>query len=281
VTWNPKRKTAAVEKRFRQSTDPLVKVVELNWRDNPRFPAMLERNRQRDLAERPDQYDHVWEGAYVTAVTGAYYAADLTKAKAEGRIGVVAADPLLTLRAHCDIGGTGAKADAFTIWIDQFVGQQVRVLDYYESVGQPMAAHAEWLRSKGYGPERVTIVLPHDGAQHDKVYSVSYASAFRDMGYTVVVIPNMGAGAASRRIEATRRLFPSMWFNEATTEPGRDALGWYHEKRDEDRGIGLGPDHDWSSHAADGFGLIAVDHADHRPGGGIKFDTSSFASEFA
>lgn len=280
VTWNPKRKTAPVESRFRKSTDPLVKIAELNWRDNPKFPAKLERDRQRDLAERPEQYEHIWEGAYVTAVEGAYYTAQLTKAKAEGRISVVAPDPLLTLRAHCDIGGTGARADAFTIWIDQFVGTQVRVLDYYEAVGQPMEAHAAWLRSKGYTPDRVTIVLPHDGAQQDKVYSVSYRSAFEAMGYTVVVIPNMGAGAASRRIEALRRLFPSMWFNEATTEPGRDALGWYHEKRDEARGIGLGPDHDWASHAADAAGLIAVDHADHRPGGGIKFDPSSFVSEF-
>ena len=35
-------------------------------------------------------------------------------------------------------------------------------------------------------------------------------------------------------------------------------MGWYHEKRDEKRTIGLGPNHDWSSHGADAFGLIAV-----------------------
>jgi phage terminase large subunit len=49
-----------------------------------------------------------------------------------------------------------------------------------------------------------------------------------------------------------------MWFNEDTTEPGRAALGWYHEKRDEERGIGLGPEHDWASHGADAFGLMCV-----------------------
>lgn len=63
LTWNPKRKNAAVEKRFRHSTDALVKIVECNWKDNPKFPAKLERDRQRDLVERPDQYEHVWEGA--------------------------------------------------------------------------------------------------------------------------------------------------------------------------------------------------------------------------
>jgi phage terminase large subunit len=60
------------------------------------------------------------------------------------------------------------------------------------------------------------------------------------------------------RIEAVRRLFPKIWFNEATTEPGRDALGFYHERRDERRDLQLGPEHDWSSHAADAFGLMAV-----------------------
>jgi phage terminase large subunit len=41
-----------------------------------------------------------------------------------------------------------------------------------------------------------------------------------------------------------------------------EALGWYHEKKDEIRGIGLGPDHDWSSHGADAFGLMCVAYED-------------------
>lgn len=263
VTWNPLRKTAAVEARFRRSSDPLIKIVELNWRDNPKFPQKLERDRLRDQAERPDEYDHIWEGAYATAVKGAYFAASLSAAKnaTPSRIGRVSADPLLTLRIHCDIGGTGANSDAFTMWANQFIGKEVRVLNYYEAVGQPIEEHATWLRTNGYTPDRATIVLPHDGKTNDKVYKVSYESAFRDMGYTVVVIPNMGRGAASARIEAARRLFPSVWFNEDTTEAGREALGFYHEKRDENRDIGLGPDHDWSSHGSDAFGLMAVDHA--------------------
>ena len=265
VTWNPASKKAAVDKRFRQSTDPLIKVVELNWRDNPKFPAKLERERQRDLVERPEQYEHIWEGGYVSAVEGAYYAAHLTRAKAENRIGKVAADPNLTLRVHCDIGGTGAKSDAFTMWVNQFVGKEIRCLDYYEAVGQPAATHLAWLRERGYTKDRATIVLPHDGAQHDKVFKVSYESAFREAGYTPVVIPNMGAGAANKRIEATRRIFPQVWFNEATTEAGREALGWYHEKKDEARGIGLGPDHDWASHGSDAFGLMAVDYGENLP----------------
>jgi len=40
-------------------------------------------------------------------------------------------------------------------------------------------------------------------------------------------------------------LFPNIWFNEETCRNGLSALGWYHEKRDEARAMGLGPDHDW------------------------------------
>jgi phage terminase large subunit len=64
VTWNPARKGAPVESRFRGSSDPRIKVVELNWRDNPRFPATLDRARLRDQSQRPEQYAHIWEGGY-------------------------------------------------------------------------------------------------------------------------------------------------------------------------------------------------------------------------
>lgn len=264
LTWNPKRKAAAVEKRFRGSTDPLVKIVELNWRDNPKFPAKLERDRQRDLVQRPDQYEHIWEGAYASVVEGAYFAAHLTAAKASGRIARVPADPLMTLRVFVDIGGTGARADAFTMWVSQFIGLEVRVLDYYEAVGQPIGTHLEWLRARGYTPERAQMWLPHDGSTQDKVFDVSYESALQKAGYTVTVVPNQGKGAASQRIEAVRNLFPSIWFNEETTQAGRDALGWYHEKKDEERNIGLGPEHDWSSHGADSFGLMCVAYEEPR-----------------
>jgi phage terminase large subunit len=92
------------------------------------------------------------------------------------------------------------------------------------------------------------------------------------MGEAVVLVPatraavpalartikNSGAGAAMMRIEAARRVFPRCWFNETTTEAGRDALGYYHERRDPNRNVGLGPEHDWSSHAADAFGYMAI-----------------------
>lgn len=258
VTWNPKRKQASVESRYRQSKDPRVKIVELNWKDNPKFPDKLERQRQRDLLERPEQYDHVWGGGYATVISGAYFAQHLVRAKEEGRIGFVPIDPLMTIRLFADIGGTGAKADNFVFWAAQFVGLEIRVIDHYEVQGQPLNCHLEWLKSKKYTPGKASIWLPHDGDTQDKVFDVSYKSAFEAAGYDVTIIPNQGKGAASLRVEAARRRFPSIRFHEENTEAGRQALGWYHEKKDEIRNIGLGPEHDWSSHSADAFGLMCV-----------------------
>lgn len=262
-SWNPRRKTDPVDVMLRGPERPTgAVVVKANWRDNPWFTAELEQERQDCVRMSPEQYDHIWEGGYVSVVEGAYYAKSLIEARQQGRLGRVAADPLMTLRAFVDIGGTGAKADAFAMWIAQFVGREIRVLDYYEAVGQPLAAHLEWMRSKGYSEKRCQFWLPHDGDTHDRVHNVSYASALREAQYTVNVVPNQGKGAAKQRIEAGRRLFPMCWFNEATTQPGIDALGWYHEKKDEARNVGLGPEHDWASHGSDAFGLMCVTYTE-------------------
>ena len=272
VTWNPGKRGSATDKRFRGSTDADVKIVEMNWRDNPWFPEVLEVERQRDLRDRPEQYDHIWEGGYVTALAGAYYAKALAKAKEDGRLTRLAVDPLLTVRIYCDIGGAGAKSDAFTMWPTQWVSKEIRYLDYYEASGQEIGHHLAWLRKRGYEPGTTRIVLPHDGDNSDKVFHVSYRSAFEAAGYKVDVVPNMGRGAATARIEAARRWFSRMWFDKERCSAGLDAIGWYHEKIDNDRNIGLGPDHDWSSHGADAFGLSAVDYTEPTSNGSFNRD---------
>ncbi len=264
ATWNPRRKIDPIDMMLRGPALPSdAIVVQANWRDNPWFPSVLEQERQDCLRITPEQYNHIWEGGYATVLEGAYFAQHIQTARNDGRIGVVTEDPLMQQRIFVDIGGTGAKADAFALWNAQFVGKQVRVLKYYEQIGQPLASHLAWLRQNDLGPERATIYLPHDGSTNDRVYDVSYESAFKAAGYEVIVIPNQGKGAATARIEAARRMFPGCWFHEESCEGGLDALGWYHERKDENRNIGLGPEHDWASHGADAFGLMAICYQKH------------------
>ncbi|WJR76492.1 phage terminase large subunit [Bradyrhizobium sp. NP1] len=257
ASWNPRRKSDAIDDFLRARKPDGAIVVNASWRDNPWFPDVLEEERKLDQRLYPDRYDHIWEGDYVRAFEGAYFAGLLAEAQAQGRIGKVSADPLLPLRAFIDIGGAGASADAFVIWIVQWVGAEIRVLDYYEAVGQVLAFHVNWLRSRGY--QNAILYLPHDGIATNNITGKRYEDHLREAGFTVEPpVKNQGRGAAMMRIEALRRLAPQLWFNEQATEAGRDALGFYHEKKDDVRNVGLGPEHDWSSHAADALGLMAI-----------------------
>jgi len=229
--WYARRYLALCYEFLRQRKPDNAIVVKSNWRDNPWFTAELEEERQLDLKLYPERYDHIWEGEFARAFEGAYFAKQLAQAKAEGRIGHVGADPLLPYRVFFDLGGTGARADALAICIVQFVGREIRVLDYIEGVGQEVGYYLSELRKRKY--EQALLVLPHDGNAHHGPIHKTYKDHFQDADFEVDVIPNQGAGAATLRIEAARRILPRCWFNEKTTQAGIEALGFYHERKDE------------------------------------------------
>lgn len=220
-----------------------------------------------------NEYNRELECDFDAAVEGAYFAAGIAEARRSGRVGRVSLDPLLSTRVYCDLGGAGAKADAFAMWVVQFVAREIRVVNYYEAVGQPLAEHVAWLRSNGY--EKAEIFLPHDGLTQSGPNPGSWESAFREAGFKATTLRNEGSGnsgARSVRIEAVRRLLPSCWFNEDTTEMGLFRLAEYHERKDKQTGVGLGPNHDKASHGADAFGLMCVAYEEPVMSKPIRYD---------
>jgi phage terminase large subunit len=55
---------------------------------------------------------------------------------------------VVPVRAWFDIGGAGAKADACAIWITQWTGRDILVLDYIEGQGQVIGYYVELMREK-------------------------------------------------------------------------------------------------------------------------------------
>ena len=258
VTWNPKYEHSSTDDRFIKNAHAFkkLKIAKVNYYDNPWFPQVLEDERKNDKTANRSDYGHVWLGDYITDVKGAYFLNEMNKAKEDGRITNIARDEVKPIYAFFDIGGTGKRADATAIWIAQFIDKEIRLIDYYEVCSQPLSAHINWLIHKNY--ENARIILPHDGVTHDRVYNVSFETEFIRAGFKVEVVKNQGAGAASGRIQAARKWFSRCWFDAVRTKTGLKALEWYHEKWDERRNTGLGVDHDWSSHAADAFGMMAI-----------------------
>lgn len=64
--WNPRTDGSPVDRRFRKNPPDNAIVQEVNWQDNPFFPAGLDTLRRREQRRLdPATYAHVWEGAYL------------------------------------------------------------------------------------------------------------------------------------------------------------------------------------------------------------------------
>lgn len=64
--WNPKKDGSPADQRFRKNPPPRSLFAEMNYTDNPWFPAELEEQRAHYQRTRdPGAYAHIWEGAYL------------------------------------------------------------------------------------------------------------------------------------------------------------------------------------------------------------------------
>lgn len=65
VIWNPHKDGSSTDKRFRKNPPEGSHFVEMNYDDNPWFPAGLEAQRRQDRENMDDStYRWIWEGAY-------------------------------------------------------------------------------------------------------------------------------------------------------------------------------------------------------------------------
>ena len=74
VSYNPESPESPTHKRFIASSPTNCVVTEINWKDNPWFPDVLNQERMDDLRLRPDTYAHVWEGAFLTLTDAQIFA---------------------------------------------------------------------------------------------------------------------------------------------------------------------------------------------------------------
>jgi phage terminase large subunit len=71
ATWNTINLNDPIHEMFVTNKRPDAIAKHVNWNDNPFLPAKLDAERRYMLANDPDAYDHVWQGAErkVTAAT--------------------------------------------------------------------------------------------------------------------------------------------------------------------------------------------------------------------
>lgn len=253
ITWNPARKTSPVE-RFRQSKDPRIKIAEINWRDNPAFPAILARARQRDLIERPDEYDHIWEGAY-GVIAGAILGKWVTAARNQGRINDdVEYDPKgAPILVSSDLG----FRDTASWWFWQPTVGGFKLLAYDGESGLDADDWTGRVNEKvielGARGNLGCIWLPHDARA--KTFQSKHSSAERFAKAfgpdKVKVVPQ---SKKSDQISAARAVMPRCEFSATACKAGIDGLeGWRFEWNADTQVFSKHPLHDANSHPSDAF----------------------------
>lgn len=252
LTLNPEMDTDETYVRFVATSDPDILVIEVNWRDNPWFPAELEKERQRSLLRDKDEYEHIWEGKPRRVAAGAIYRYEIERVYADGRVRDIPYDPLLPVHTIWDLGWN----DAMTIGFAQRSHTDLRVIDYIEDSNRTLDWYVGEIEKRQF--RWGTDYLPHDGRARNFQTGKSTEEALQAMGRTVAVLPQSGVEEGIRQ---ARLLWPRCYFDRIKTVRLLECLKRYRRQVNEKTDQPTGPLHDEFSHGADMFRYVgqAVD----------------------
>lgn len=249
VTYNPELETDDTHQRFAVNPPPDSVVVEVNYSDNPWFPAVLEAERLHSKLTNPKDYDWIWEGKCKPAVAGAIYYDEVAKAEAEKRICNVPYDPMLKVHVVFDLGWN----DAMAISLVQKHTSELRVIEYIETSHKTLDYYSVMLKEKhlNWG----TLYLPHDGRHKDYKTGKSAEEIMKALGWTVAITPNMSIEDGLRM---TRMTFGRMYFDKVKTERLVQCAKRYRRSINQQTQEPGAPFHDEWSHGADNLRYIAI-----------------------
>lgn len=74
ISLNPESPESATHKRFIADPPDDCLVTTINYQDNPWFPGILNKQRLEDQRLRPETYDHVWNGEFLTLTEAQVFA---------------------------------------------------------------------------------------------------------------------------------------------------------------------------------------------------------------
>lgn len=249
LSLNPDMDTDETYQRFVSNPPASALVEQVNWRDNPWFPAVLEAERQETLRRDPENYDNIWEGKPKRVAEGAIYALEIDQAYAQNRVRAVPYDPLLSVHTVWDLGWN----DSMTVGFFQRSGAEVRCIDYIEDSFRTLDWYVAEVEKRPY---RIgTYFIPHDGRARDFKTGKSTEEILQAMGKTVEVLP---AASIEEGIKATRMMFPRTYFDQDKAGPLLEHLKRYKRTIPMKTGEPGAPLHDEHSHGSDMFRYAAM-----------------------
>lgn len=249
LTLNPDMETDETYSRFIATPSDDTWVCQINWRDNPWFPEVL--NQERLKAKRSmskEDYEHIWEGKPRRVAEGAIYRYEIEALYEDKRATRVPYDPTLPVHTVWDLGWN----DAMTVTFVQRGPQDVRIIDYIEDSHRTLDWYVAQIEKRPY--RWGTDFLPHDGRTRNFQTGKSTEEQLRAMSRKKVVV--LAQTSVEEGIKAARLLFPRCYFDASKTARLLECLKRYRRDIHSKTGEAMAPLHDEFSHGADNFRYI-------------------------
>lgn len=200
-----------------------------------------------------DQYLQEYECSFEAAILGAFYGTELRQADDDGRITRVNYDKYVPVHTAWDLG----YRDDTAIWWYQVIRNEIHLIDFFAISGANIEEIAKIVKEKPYiyGKHH----LPHDARA--KTLAAAGKSVIEQLAShlginNMAIVPDLGVQDG---IQAVRQMLPQCWFDAERTNDGLEALRQYQREYDEDKkAFRQTPRHDWTSHPADAFRMLAI-----------------------
>lgn len=210
-------------------------------------------NIEAAIARGEYSYDHAQQEYYCSfsaGVEGAYYGRYVDAMIQQNRITSVPWEPSHNVNTAWDLG----VSDSTVILFYQCIGNQVRIIDYYENHSEGLEHYAKIVKEKPY-------VYGHHFAPHDiKVRElgtgISRIDKARTLGLSFEIAPNV---PVIDGIESVRSMLPRTWIDKDMCPHLVKAIESYRREYDPKTNTYRDkPVHDRFSHANDALRYLAL-----------------------
>lgn len=211
-------------------------------------PEDIEEERRSGMSEELIQQEYYC--SFSRGIEGSFYGRLMDQARLGGRITNVPYDSQMKVSVSFDLGWD----DSMALWFWQQVGQEIRLIDYYEARGEAIPHYAKVLKDKHY--IYGDIWLPPDARVHELGTGLSRIDVFRNLGISALLVPEIGLMDG---IEVVRGVLSRCWFDEKRCDHGIKALEMYHKSYNDKLDVYSNrPVHDCWSHGADSFRYASI-----------------------
>lgn len=276
VSYNPSLETDPTHDRFVMNPPEDCIVVEMNWRDNPWFNDVMNKERLHCLATDPEGYKNIWDGQCKPAVEGAIYYKEIQQAEKDKRICNIPYDPMLKVHVVLDLGW----GDSLAVSLVQKNLSEIRIFRYFEYSKTKLDVMSAELKMLRYNWGLVW--LPHDGfagslnsdgkTTYDILTKLGWVCAVRKAkkrSEIEIVELSIEDGIRNARLKFGQLYFDQSWTcakldplppegHTLLTNRLMECVKRYRRKINKQTGAETSPVHDEYSHGADNLRYICA-----------------------